>query len=822
MIPQSFIQELLTRVDIVEVVGRAVKLKKAGANYQGLCPFHNEKTPSFSVSPTKQFYHCFGCGAHGSAISFLMEHFGLGFVEAVHELAQGAGLTVPEDNTREGRDAARKASQQVALSQWLDKAAAYYRLRLKETPDAIAYLKERGVTGETAKRFGLGYAPAGWRNLEGVLPDYAAEDAERSGLVIASEEGKRYDRFRERVMFPIRNPRGQIIGFGGRVLGQGEPKYLNSPEGPLFSKGHELYGLFEARDGIRTSGRVLVVEGYMDVVMLHQYGCNYAVATLGTATTAVHITKLLRQADRIVFAFDGDRAGRRAAWRALENALPVLSDTKQLDFLFLPPEHDPDSFVREEGLEAFEAQVRDALPLSSFLLKELASRGDITTAEGRARMQAELKPLVLQMPDIALRTQILVDMAGRLGLHTEDLAAYCGLSLARPSAAGAGRSGQGRRYGSATGQGGTRGPSGRSGAGGRAAGGGWRGGTQTADRGSLGGGAGVSSQSGQRGWRDSAGRADQEGWGGSADPDDAGFDFGFDPSYYGAVDAGPDPFSGQDALPDQGEYSGQGSYPEQGIYPRQGSYPEQGGYPDAGPGSRGPSGFPGRAGAGSLQGRRNPSGGGSWNAPGGRSQSGHGGPSGYGGHSGSWNQRDRRFGDTRSFGGTRGRNTSSGGGMGAGGGAGMGGFGGMGLMRPQPATLLQRVCLLLAYYPALAHETVDDEALLPGRLLEWRADLAALPSGAHFASVLADVRAQSPEKAAFIEALDLKDEGIMSAMGYEEARKDYFDALDRLRLDQARHELIRTVSQGLDKPGVRTRYEELTAVIKRLSERGAG
>ena len=845
MIPQSFIQELLTRVDIVEVVGRAVKLKKAGANYQGLCPFHNEKTPSFSVSPTKQFYHCFGCGAHGSAISFLMEHFGLGFVEAVHELAQGAGLTVPEDNSREGREAAQKASQQVALSQWLDKAAAYYRLRLKETPAAITYLKERGVTGETAKRFGLGYAPAGWRNLEGVLPDYAAEDAERSGLVVASEEGKRYDRFRERVMFPIRNPRGQIIGFGGRVLGQGEPKYLNSPEGPLFSKGHELYGLFEARDGIRASGRVLVVEGYMDVVMLHQYGCTYAVATLGTATTAVHITKLLRQADRIVFAFDGDRAGRRAAWRALENALPVLSDTKQLDFLFLPPEHDPDSFVREEGLEAFEAQVRDALPLSSFLLKELASRGDITTAEGRARMQAELKPLVLQMPDIALRTQILVDMAGRLGLHTEELAAYCGLSLARPSAAGTGRAGQGRRFGGTEGQGGARAASGRSGNQGRFAGGASRGGMSSGDRapstagmrgmadradpGIWGDGAAQEGRSGRAGAGSRTGGGGQDVWGDSAAPagwnDSADWagrdpgmdegpdpdDFGFDPSYYGAVDADPVPSGGWG----QPAYGGQPGGRVPGGSGGQADYTGQ-------PGARSRASQGGRSGYGGQSGYGSQS---RYGAP-----SGYGGQSAYGSPSGNRGQGDRRFGDTRSFGGGRGRNAPSGGpgapggpgGMGAGAGVGMGGFGGMGLMRPQPATLLQRVCLLLAYYPALAHEHVEDEALLPAGLLEWRTELAALPSGAHFASVLADVRAQSPEKAAFIEALDLKDEGVMSAMGYDEARKDYFDALDRLRLDQARHELIRTVSQGLEKPGVRTRYEELTAVIKRLSERGAG
>ena len=680
MIPQSFIQELLTRVDIVDVVGRSVKLKKAGANYQGLCPFHNEKTPSFSVSPTKQFYHCFGCGAHGSSINFLMEHFGMGFVEAVHELARDAGLTVPEDNSREGRDAAQQASQQLALSQWMDRAAAYYRLRLKETPAAIQYLKDRGVSGETAKRFGLGYAPAGWRNLEGVLPDYAAEDAERAGLVIAGDEGRRYDRFRERVMFPIRNPRGQVIGFGGRVMGAGEPKYLNSPEGPLFSKGHELYGLYEAREGIRETGRVLVVEGYMDVVMLHQYGCTYAVATLGTATTAVHITKLLRQADRIVFAFDGDSAGRRAAWRALENALPVLSDTKQLDFLFLPPEHDPDSFVREEGLEAFEALVRDALPLSSFLLKELASRGDITTPEGRARMQAELKPLVLQMPDIALRTQILVDMAGRLGLHTEELASYVGLQLARP-AAPSGRSGQGRNFG---------------GAGGHA-----RAGNDYGAR-----------QAGRSGASRSDGR-----WGGAAQGA-AGHDAG-----------------------------------------------RRGGYGD---GSRGAD------------------------AAG----------------------RDRNFGSRAGRdGGFAGRSGFSA--------SGPGGAGG-GRLRPTPTTLVQRVCLLLAYYPALAQEPLEDENLLPQRLLDWRARLAGLPVGAHFASVLAGVREESPAQAAFIEQLDEKDAGVMASMGYDEAQKDYFNALDRLRLDQARHELVRAVSQGLDEPGVRTRYEELTAVIKRLSERGAG
>ncbi len=442
MIPQSFIQELLDRVDIADVVGKAVKLKKAGANLHGLCPFHNEKTPSFTVSPTKQFYHCFGCGAHGSAINFLMEHHGLGFVDAVKELAADVGLSVPQDGGHSAEQA-EASRRNLTLTQWLEQAAAYYRQRLKETPAAIAYLKKRGLTGATARAFGLGYAPAGWRNLDGVLPDYAAPEAEACGLVIAGEDGKRYDRFRERVLFPIRNARGQVIGFGGRVMGQGEPKYLNSPEGPLFSKRHELYGLFEAREAIRSQHRVLVVEGYMDVVMLHQHGCRYAVATLGTAMTSNHLSKLLRLTDRVVFSFDGDNAGRRAAWRALENALPLLSDTKRLEFLFLPPEHDPDSYVQAHGLEAFEKLVASAEPLSAFMLRELSSRVDLQTPEGRAHMQADLKPLVAQMPEIALRSQIVREMAGRLGVSAEELSAYCGLG-ARPPAGAASRGGPSR------------------------------------------------------------------------------------------------------------------------------------------------------------------------------------------------------------------------------------------------------------------------------------------------------------------------------------------------------------------------------------------
>ena len=426
MIPQSFIQELLARVDIVDVVGRHVKLKKGGANWMGLCPFHGEKSPSFSVSPTKQFYHCFGCGAHGSAIGFLMEHAGLGYVDAIHELARGLGLTVPDD--RPGPDDARRRDPD--LFDTLLAAAKFYRQRLKDTPRAIDYLKGRGVSGETALRFGIGFAPEGWRSLEAAVADYSATALVESGLVIESEpdaEGgkkKRYDRFRDRVMFPIRNPRGQVIGFGGRMLGQGEPKYLNSPETPVFSKGRELYGLFEGRDAIRRADCVIVVEGYMDVVMLAQHGVENAVATLGTATTPQHVQKLMRLVDRVVFAFDGDGAGRRAAWRALEACLPMVADTKRIDFLFLPPEHDPDSFVRERGAEGFQAHLASAQPLSEFLLRELSGRVDLATPEGRARLQADAKPLLVSMPPVALRLQLVQAVATRVGVRAEDLLRY--------------------------------------------------------------------------------------------------------------------------------------------------------------------------------------------------------------------------------------------------------------------------------------------------------------------------------------------------------------------------------------------------------------
>ncbi|GGY54599.1 DNA primase [Pseudoduganella albidiflava] len=417
MIPQSFISDLLNRVDIVDVVGRYVQLKKAGANFQGLCPFHNEKSPSFTVSPTKQFYHCFGCQAHGTAIGFLIEYSGLGFVDAVKDLAQNVGMTVPEaDDKIPPAQRAQMQAQSLALSEAMTLAADFYKGALRKAPNAIGYLKGRGLTGEIAARFALGYAPEGWDNLRAVFPQYDAPVLAEAGLVIdkVDEEGrhiKRYDRFRERVMFPIRNTKGQVIAFGGRIMEQGEPKYLNSPETPLFSKGSELYGLFEARQAIRDAGYVLVTEGYMDVVALAQMGFPQAVATLGTACTPIHVQKLLRQTDNVVFSFDGDRAGRKAARRALEACLPYAADDKTIKFLFLPSEHDPDSYIREFGAEGFEQQVQEAMPLSQFLLREAAGEHDLGEPEGRARAQFDAKPMLQAMAPSALRLQIVRGLA---------------------------------------------------------------------------------------------------------------------------------------------------------------------------------------------------------------------------------------------------------------------------------------------------------------------------------------------------------------------------------------------------------------------------
>ncbi|MGW8182456.1 MAG: DNA primase [Burkholderiales bacterium] len=425
MIPQSFIQELLGRVDIVDVVDRHVKLKRAGANYVACCPFHSEKSPSFTVSPTKQFYHCFGCGAHGTAVGFLMEYSSMGFVEAVKELAQSVGMKVPETRSEpEGRKAGGGADLYDVLLQ----AARFYRSRLKDSPRAIAYLKERGLSGDIAKRFGIGYAPEGWQSLAAAFSDYEGPLLVAAGLVKVNEEGRRYDVFRDRIMFPIVDVRGNVIGFGGRVLGDGEPKYLNSPETAVFEKGRELYGLYQARRAVRDAGRVVVVEGYMDVVALAQHGIEYVVATLGTATTPLHVQKLLRQSDEIVFCFDGDEAGRRAAWRALEGSVAQLQDGKQVKFLFLPEGEDPDSYVRRSGREGLEALFEQATPLSRFLIDGLAGRADLATAEGRARCLHEAKPLLRQMQANLLRVQLLRELGEKCRLPADEVAQLCELA----------------------------------------------------------------------------------------------------------------------------------------------------------------------------------------------------------------------------------------------------------------------------------------------------------------------------------------------------------------------------------------------------------
>ncbi len=430
-IPQGFIQELVARADVVDVVGRHVQLKKGGANFMGLCPFHGEKSPSFSVSPTKQFYHCFGCGKNGNVISFMMEFQGMSFIEAVKDLAQSMGMQVPEDDRRP-EDRARDSqmrSRQVSLTEVLEKAGEGYRKQLKGSERGVHYFKGRGLSGEIAKKYGLGYAPEGFRFLAGVFPDYDDPLLVESGMVIerADDEAKpdaekrKYDRFRDRVMFPIRNVKGETIGFGGRVLDKGEPKYLNSPETPVFSKGRELYGLFEARESLQKSGYVLVTEGYMDVVALAQLGFPNAVATLGTACTPDHVQKLFRFTDSVVFSFDGDSAGQRAAIKALNVAIPFATDTRSVKFLTLPKEHDPDSYIREHGTEAFLRFVGSAKPLSVALIDAARDSLDMDTAEGRAHVAANAKPMWTALPDGALKKQLLRELAGLIGIDEREL-----------------------------------------------------------------------------------------------------------------------------------------------------------------------------------------------------------------------------------------------------------------------------------------------------------------------------------------------------------------------------------------------------------------
>jgi DNA primase len=446
-IPQSFIDELLARTDIVEVVGGRVQLKKAGREWKACCPFHGEKTPSFWVSPDKQFYHCFGCGAHGTALGFLMEHDKLPFPDAVEELASRLGLEVPrEDDGRGPRE--RPGEDLYAL---LGQVTQFYRDCLRDSPRARDYLARRGLSSETCVKFAVGYAPDAWDAVLkrfGGSEDKVARLAE-VGLVIERSGGREaghYDRFRDRVMFPIRDARGRTIGFGGRVIDAGEPKYLNSPETPLFHKGRELYGLYEARQTLRQVDRLLVVEGYMDVVRLAQAGIAYAVATLGTATTPEHLNRLFRVCGEVVFCFDGDRAGRAAAWRALENALDHARDGRQLKFLFLPEGQDPDSLVGAEGREAFEARLAGALPLSEYLVGQLVTQVDLSSVDGRAKLAELARPLVQRVPDGIYRELLLERLAQDVRMPAGRLAELLGLDGNAPrGTTDGGRSPQSRR-----------------------------------------------------------------------------------------------------------------------------------------------------------------------------------------------------------------------------------------------------------------------------------------------------------------------------------------------------------------------------------------
>ena len=428
MIPSEFIDELLAKIDIVDIIDEHVPLKKGGANYMACCPFHKEKSASFSVSPHKQFYHCFGCGAHGSAIGFIMEYQGLSFTEAVQYLADRIGMAVPKTRGREEAPEVRQArkKKQQTLEETTEAAAVFYAGRLKQDARAQAYLSQRGLSPEIIEHYGLGYSPDGWQPLAQIFQPYHNTALVESGMVI-EKDGKHYDRFRDRIMFPIRNPRGQVIGFGGRVLDKGEPKYLNSPETPLFDKGRNLYGLHEGRAAIKEAGRILVVEGYMDVVALAQFGLGYGVAALGTATTADHIKLLMRQTDSIYFCFDGDRAGRKAAWRALENALPQLKDDKSLHFLFLPEAHDPDSYIRAHGKAQFEdALLNQSKPLSAYFWDGLSDGLDLNTHEGKAELVKISAPLLAQISAPALGFLLKQQLSELVGIDPANLARLLG------------------------------------------------------------------------------------------------------------------------------------------------------------------------------------------------------------------------------------------------------------------------------------------------------------------------------------------------------------------------------------------------------------
>lgn len=427
-IPRSFIDDLLARLDIVDIIDARVKLKKKGKNYGACCPFHNEKTPSFSVSQEKQFYHCFGCGAHGNAIDFLMEFDRLEFVEAIEELASYLGLDVPREQ-RSGGNGSFQSGPQASSSEkrnlydLMGSIAQFYRNQLKQPASkvAIEYLKDRGLSGEIVQKFGIGYVADEW---DLVRKNFGQNKENQDmlvtgGMLIENDKGNRYDRFRGRVMFPIRDRRGRVIGFGGRVLGDGTPKYLNSPETPIFHKGKELYGLYEVLQAYREPPQILVVEGYMDVVALAQYGVDYSVASLGTSTTGDHLQVLFRQTSTVVCCYDGDRAGREAAWRAMENALPYLTDGRQLKFMFLPDGEDPDSYIRQNGKQAFEQQVSNAMPLSEFMFSLLTQQVDMSTKEGMAKLSTLAVPLIDKVPGGTLRLYLRELLGRRLGLVDE-------------------------------------------------------------------------------------------------------------------------------------------------------------------------------------------------------------------------------------------------------------------------------------------------------------------------------------------------------------------------------------------------------------------
>jgi DNA primase len=441
-IPQPFIDEVVARSDIVEIIGASVALKKSGREYKACCPFHNEKSPSFWVSPEKQFYHCFGCGAHGTVVGFLMQYEKLGFLDAIADLAQRAGLELP----REAQAAHEPGG--IDLYQVMSNASRFFEQNAKDSERAQGYLAKRGIDAPTCANFALGYAPDSWNAL---LNRFGGSEEERrrllqAGLIIerdarAGQSTGFYDRFRDRLMFPIRDARGRVLGFGGRVIDQGDPKYLNSPETPLFHKGRELYGIYEARQARSDFKRLLIVEGYMDVVRLHQAGITYALATLGTATTQEHLNKIFRLTSELIFCFDGDAAGLKAAWRALENALPLARDGRELKFMFLPAGHDPDTLIAAEGAKGFEEHLRRAVPLSEYLVRQLMEQVHLEHVDGRAKLAALAAPLFKRMPDGVYRELLLDRLAGEIRMPAAKLKEHLG-AAGREPAAGAGRSSQ--------------------------------------------------------------------------------------------------------------------------------------------------------------------------------------------------------------------------------------------------------------------------------------------------------------------------------------------------------------------------------------------